>query len=186
MRFAMPLLLAETTRINVVALTRLRMPDDMRAILPRPLRRSENALSVNASTRFDSQGTQTAYFQAFRSGVSIRPIELLENAPVAPEIHLTTAATNWASGVVNGAETRKPSSFTMLSIPRRIVARKGTGEANTTNAVAILQAVRPNLGAAPSSWGLDPIKARCARDSSAGRACKRPPRGHGDVLSPVG
>ncbi|SDF76711.1 hypothetical protein SAMN05216337_107222 [Bradyrhizobium brasilense] len=183
MRFAMPLLLAETTRINVVALTRLRMPDDMRAILPRPLRRSENALSVNASTRFDSQGTQTETFQAFRSSVSIRPIDLLENAPVAPEIHLTTAA-NWVSGVVNGAETRKPSSFTMLSIPRRIVARKG--EANTTNAVAILQAMQPKLGTAPSSWGLDPIKTRCARDSSAGRACKRPPRGHGDVLSLVG
>ncbi|WP_456752483.1 hypothetical protein [Bradyrhizobium sp. USDA 4461] len=181
----MPLLLAETTRINVVAARRSRVPDGRGTTSPKPARRSELALSGNASTKLDSQGTQTATFQAFRSSDSIRPIEFLENAPVAPEIHLTTAA-NWASGVVNGAETREPSSFTMLSIRRRVVARRAAGEANTTNAVAILQAVQPKPGTAPSSWDLDPIKTRCARESSGGRVCKRPLRGHGDMLSPVG
>ncbi|MGY2843091.1 hypothetical protein ACVIWU_007033 [Bradyrhizobium sp. USDA 4509] len=146
------------------------MPDDKRTTLPKPARRPESALSVNVSIELDSQGTQTATFQAFCSRDSIRPIGLLENAPVAPEIQLTTAA-NWALGAV---------------IRRRVVARKGTGEANTTNAVAILQAVQPNLGTASRPWGLHAIKRRCAPNSSASRTRRRPLRGHGDVLSPVG
>ncbi|MCC8954549.1 hypothetical protein H8B02_14165 [Bradyrhizobium sp. Pear77] len=185
MMLAMPLLLAETTRINLPAATKFRMPDDKRVALSKPAGRPETVLSVNASTELDSQGPQAATFQTFRSSDSIRPTGLLENAPAAPENHLTAAA-NSPSCAVNGAGTRKPSSITMLSICRRVVARRGTAEANTTDAVAIPQGAQPKLSKTPRSWSLDPIKRRCAPNSSASRACIRSLRRYGDVLSPVG
>ncbi|WP_375778945.1 hypothetical protein ACE103_07740 [Bradyrhizobium sp. ma5] len=144
MRLAMPLLLAETTRLNVATVTKCCMPHDEPVALSKRAKRPETVLNITASTELHSQAPQAAKFQASRRGDSVRPRRLLENGPAAPENHFTSEA-NLTSNVLNGADTRKPLSFTMLSSCRRVVASEGTAGANTTNVFAKSEASQQNL-----------------------------------------
>ncbi|WP_152977437.1 hypothetical protein [Bradyrhizobium pachyrhizi] len=96
--------------------------------------------NIGASDDLYGHATQLATFQAFRSGDSIRPTGLHENGPAVPESRFKSAAST--SNAIAEEETRKPSSFTVLSISRHIAAWT-----NTMNAVAMPQAARLVQGA---------------------------------------